>query len=78
MTPQLIAAMVRALIGAVLTAGGTFFATYQAVEPPDAIAKAGMAAGAAFFTYMITRGGLEGLIDSNREPNSADVGQPPS
>ncbi len=68
--------MVRALIGAVLTAGLTFFTTLQAVNAPNEIAKAGMAAGAAFFGYMVTRGAAEGLIDSNRGPTSADVGQP--
>ena len=42
-------------------------------EPPG---NAAVGAAAGFFAYMLSRGVAEGLIDSNRGPTPADVGQP--
>jgi hypothetical protein len=36
---------------------------------------AAVGAAAGFFAYMVSRGVAEGLIDSNRGPTKADVGQ---
>ena len=79
MTEQFKAATIRALYGAILTAALTLLTTYQSGDPLDADRweKALVAAATAFLSYMIARGMAEGLIDSNRGPTSADVGQLP-
>lgn len=79
MTAQFKAATIRALYGAILLAAATFLAALQVAEfrTSETIADAGIAAGVTFIGYMIARGMAEGLIDSNRAPTSADVGQPP-
>ena len=78
MTEQFKAATIRALYGAILTAALTLLTTYQSGDPLDADRweKALVAAGTAFLSYMIARGAAEGIIDSNRAPTNADVGQP--
>lgn len=77
MTEQLKAATIRGLYGGIWTAGATFFATVQlAANRSTRLEDAAIAAGAAFFAYMVSRGVAEGLIDSNRGPTPADVGQP--
>lgn len=43
---------------------------------PSRVEDAAIAGGAAFFAYMLARGMTEGIIDSNRGPTPADVGQP--
>lgn len=77
-TPQFQAAFIRAAYGAMLTAALTFLTTFQmtAFDEPRRLEIAAVAAGVAFFGYMLSRGVAEGLIDSNRGPTSADVGQP--
>ena len=78
MTEQFKAATIRALYGAILTAALTLLTTYQSGDPADADRweKALIAAGTALLSYLLARGMAEGLIDSNRGPTSADVGQP--
>ena len=58
--PPLAQALVRALIGGVITAGAAFFAVYGATGHLQA---AEIAAGAAFFSQLATRGVAEGWID---------------
>lgn len=55
-----------------------FFTTYQIATGARSmrIEEAAVAAAAGFFAYMVSRGVAEGLIDSNRGPTPADVGQP--
>jgi hypothetical protein len=82
MTPQLQAATIRALYGAVISAALTFLTTFQmtAFDEPRRLEISAVAAGVAFFTYMMARGVAEGLIDSGRQASGnvtpADVGQP--
>ncbi len=78
MTKQLQAATIRALYGSILTAGLTILTTYQMAGPigTDRWETSFVAGGVAFFGYMLARGAVEGIIDSNRGPTSADVGQP--
>lgn len=80
MTEQFKAATIRALYGAIIGAALTFITTLQIQDftDPRRYEVAGLAAAAAFFAYMMARGVTEGLIDSNRQPTSADVGQPQS
>ncbi len=61
MSDPLKIALIRAAIGSVAMAGVTFF---TAASQGQSLKVAGIAAGAAFFTYLITRGGIEGLIDT--------------
>ena len=78
MTEQMKAATIRGLYGALWTAGSIFFVTLQ-MSTGDRSARleeSAIAAAAGFFAYMVSRGIAEGLIDSNRGPTSADVGQP--
>jgi hypothetical protein len=76
MTEQFKAATIRALYGALLTAALTFLTTFQvtAFDEPRRLEIAAVAAGVAFFGYMLSRGVAEGVIDSNRGPTPADVG----
>lgn len=73
MTEQFKAATLRALYGAILTAAAAGVAALQQnVDNRAAI----LITASTFLTYMIARGAGEGLIDSNRAPTAADVGQP--
>lgn len=74
MTEQFKASTIRALYGAMLTAALTILTTFQVTRSWEEAAVAG---GTTLLGYMIARGAAEGLIDSNRGPTPADVGQPP-
>lgn len=67
MSEQLKAATIRALYGAIITAALTFITTLQVTDfaDPRRFEIAGLACGAAFFAYMLSRGVTEGIIDSN-------------
>jgi hypothetical protein len=74
---QLKAAIIRGAVISIATAGATFFTTWAAAD----VKKAGIAAGAAFFTAILTRFG-EGGYDAWRAANNiihgADIqAQPP-
>lgn len=77
------AAFIRSVYGGIISAAIAFFAILQTAEfrTPDTFSDAGIAAGAAFFGYLMLRGLAEGLIDSGRAASGnvtpADVGQPP-
>lgn len=75
MTNQLSAAFLRAFLTASLSAISTGLATYQTGADNTTIL---VTAITAFVTPFITRGGLEGLYDTNRDKNgqvnNADVG----
>jgi len=58
-------ALIRALLGALVTAGAVFFGT---LASGAGTRTAGIAAGAAAFAYLVTRGGAEGLWDSSQGP----------
>jgi hypothetical protein len=76
-TEQFKAATIRALYGALLTTGSVFFVSLQTLPAgAQRIQDSAIAAAAGFFSYMLARGVTEGLIDSNRGPTPADVGQP--
>jgi hypothetical protein len=77
MTEQMKAATIRALYGAIFTSGAVFFSVLQVTSGTygHRFETAGIALGVAFSGYMLSRGITEGLIDSNREPTKADVGQ---
>lgn len=80
MTEQFKAATIRALYGAILTAALTFLTTFQLTgfDEPRRMEIAAVAAGVAFFGYMLSRGVAEGIIDSSREVSGnilpSDVG----
>jgi hypothetical protein len=78
MTEQMKAATIRGLYGALWTAGSIFFVTLQMATGDRAarLEDSAIAAAAGFCAYMVSRGTAEGLIDSNRGPTPADVGQP--
>lgn len=63
MSAQITEALKRAVVGGLVTAGLTFFTTLQTT---DNLRDASIAAGAAFFGYIVIRGGFEGGIDSGR------------
>jgi hypothetical protein len=77
MTEQIKAAFIRGIYGAVWTALLVFFTTFQIVEGARGLRaeEAAIAAAVAFCGYMVSRGIAEGVIDSNRGPTPADVGQ---
>lgn len=54
-------ALLRGLIGAVITAGAVFFTSYAQGQSAKV---AGIAAGAAAFSYLVVRFGAEGVIDT--------------
>ena len=69
MNSPLAQAFLRAIIGA-LVAGGVAFFTADAMASTDVALRL---AGAAFFTTLATRGGVEGWIDqSSRTQRAAD------
>lgn len=65
-------AMIRGMIIAVITAGVTFFGTWQAglstdgVTNGDALSLAGIATGLSFFTALLVRYQGEGTVDAAR------------
>lgn len=63
MSEQLGEALKRAVLGAIVTAGATFFGAMQTGKQWE---EAAVAAGAAAFTYILVRGGFEGQFDANR------------
>lgn len=63
MSPQFTTALIRGQIGAAITAGAVFFASLLQGAETD---KAGIAAGAAAFSYLVVRFGAEGVIDTNK------------
>ena len=65
LSDQFKVALVRALIGAFISAGLTFFATVTT----SGAAAAGIAAGTAGFTYLAARGFAEGAYDTRRQEN---------
>ena len=82
MTEQFKAATIRALYGAMLIGFSTVLGMYQALSAIVALMAKGdrweaalVSGGVSFFGYMIARGAAEGIIDSNRGPTPADVGQ---
>jgi hypothetical protein len=76
MNAQLRSALMRGSVISIATAGATFFSTWAATDP----GKAGIAAGAAFFTAILTRFG-EGGYDAYRAANNiihgADIQKKP-
>lgn len=68
MSDQFKAALVRGLIGAVLTAGAVFFTAYAQGQSAKV---AGVAAGAAAFSYLVVRFGAEGVIDTQNASKAA-------
>ncbi len=64
MSSQLVEALKRALIGAFVTAGATFFTALQSGASDR---DAAISAGAGFFTYIVVRGGFEGQFDAVRQ-----------
>lgn len=77
MTEQLKAATIRGIYGGIWTSGSVFFITLQTMSGnPNRLAESAIVAAGAFFAYMVSRGVAEGIIDSNRGPTPADVGQP--
>lgn len=75
MTEQFKAATIRALYGAILTCALAFITAMQTLSGSDRVEDAALIAASSFLGYMITRGVAEGMIDSNRDPTPADVGQ---
>jgi hypothetical protein len=55
----------------------TLFVTFQIAEGSRGLRpeEAAIAAAVTFSGYMVSRGVAEGLIDSNRGPKKADMGQ---
>ena len=70
MSEQLKVALIRAVIGAVIAAGATFFTTAASGQP---LKVAGIGAGAAFFSYLVLRGGIEGTIDAQAAKSPTPV-----
>lgn len=65
---QLKVALIRSVLGGVVFAGSAFFGQLATGAPTRA---AEIAAGVAFFSYLILRGGVEGLIDTQTAPPPA-------
>jgi hypothetical protein len=61
MTQQFKVAWIRAGVGGLVLAGSAFFGQ---LATGGTLRTAGVAAGVAFFAYLILRGGVEGLVDS--------------
>lgn len=70
MTPEMTTALVRGLVGGVITAGVSFFAVLGGMAADgitgNEMLAAGIATGGAFFGYLAVRVLGEGTIDSNR------------
>lgn len=72
MSAQFSTAAGRALLGGLLTGLLTLLTVYQQADAldPQRLEKAAIAGGIALLTYAISRGGIEGWIDTAR----ADAG----
>lgn len=68
MSQQYLSALGRGVIGAVITGGAVFFTTWGTGQP---LKVAGIAAGAAAFSYLVVRFGAEGTIDTQAAGRSA-------
>ena len=68
MSDQFKSALVRGLIGGVIFAGS---AAFSQLTTGASYKAAGIAAGVAFFGYLILRSGVEGYIDTNAASKSA-------
>ncbi len=66
------AATIRGMYGGIFTGMLTLFTSFQVMH---SWTDAGIAAAVTFSGYMVSRGMAEGIIDSNRGPTKADVGQ---
>lgn len=67
MSPQLKAALVRALIGATISFGLTFFTALQGADA--SVGKSAITAAVSAFTYLAARGAAEGFYDTGRQAN---------
>jgi hypothetical protein len=67
MNNPMTAAAVRALLGGVLSFGAVTLTTYQGQGFPHNWNDAFVAGGVAALTYLLTRGGFEGIYDQNRD-----------
>ncbi len=56
-------AILRSVVGGFIMAGASFFGQ---LGTGQSLRTAGISAGIAFFTYLIVRGGAEGLIDATK------------
>jgi hypothetical protein len=65
MSPAYKVALVRAAIGGVIFAGSAFFGQLATGAP---LRASEIAAGVAFFSYALLRGGVEGFIDTQAAP----------
>lgn len=70
MSPQFTTALVRAGLGGVLTGALTFLTTYSST---GSLRGAEIAGGIALCGYMLTRGGVEGWLDTNRAAGPAST-----
>ena len=66
-------ALVRAVLGGLLTFGTVCLTVYQTMPMPRDWSDAFVAGGVAGLSYLLTRGGFEGIYDQGR-----DSGQPPA
>ena len=73
MSEQLKAALIRGLIGAFFIFCLTFFTTLQTApklkKGETKTSQAAISGAVAAFTYIVTRGGVEGLYDKRRQEN---------
>jgi len=72
MSEQFKAALARAFVGGVVSAGSVFFSIMSVMGA--GVGKAGVAAGAAFFGVLAARGFGEGSYDTNREKRASTPG----
>ena len=70
MSEQFRVALVRALVGGVVSAGSVFFSIMGAAG----VERAGIAAGAAFFGVLAARGFGEGSYDTSRDRKGSTPG----
>jgi hypothetical protein len=66
MSEQFKAALVRAFVGGIVSAGSVFF-SIMSIMGAAGVGKAGIAAGASFFGVLAARGFGEGSYDTNRD-----------
>lgn len=79
MTPQLKAAVARAIVGGVLTGLLSFLTVLQQqAGQADRVENAGIVGAIALVSYLVARGAAEGIIDSGRAADGdvqpSDVG----
>ena len=70
-----VTATIRATTGGVVLAGAAFFGS---LSTGSSLRTAGIAAGVAFFGYLVTRGVAEGIIDNLPSSRTAAVQPIPS